>query len=59
MANQDQDTVDLDFARVKKLFHYLETLDAKTSEKIMHLQSLQKNIEDFEEVVDRLTKSNF
>ena len=25
----------------------------------MHLQSLQKNIEDFEEVVDRLTKSNF
>ena len=59
MANQDQDTVDLDFARVKKLFHYLETLDTKTSEKIMHLQSLQKNIEDFEEVVDRLTKSNF
>ncbi|KAL4627779.1 hypothetical protein ACB092_05G190400 [Castanea dentata] len=59
MANQDQDTIDLDFARVKKLFYYLETLNTQTSKKIMHLQSLQKNIEDFEEVVDGLTKSNF
>ncbi|KAK4588964.1 hypothetical protein RGQ29_019818 [Quercus rubra] len=49
MANQDEDTVDLDFARVKKLFHYLETLNTQTREKIMHLQSLQNNIEDFEE----------
>ena len=60
MANQDQVMIDLDFSRVNELFHYMETLHTQTSEMIMCLQSLQKNMQDSRKrFIDSLTKPYF
>lgn len=60
MAKQDQVMIDLDFSRVNELFHYMETLHTQTSEMIMCLQSLQKNVQDSRKrFIDSLTKPYF
>ena len=52
--------IDLDFSRVNELFHYMETLHTQTSEMIMCLQSLQKNVQDSRKrFIDSLTKPYF